>query len=980
MAFVAPLIVGAIGLTGTAALIGTAVIDAGLAIGAAYLARRLQPKPSTSAATAVQSTSLSLRAVSNESREIALGRCASAGSLKFWNTYGPNGADYLQLVIVLADHECDDDGLEKLYVDGVEKTLGPRIANGSVSGCPVSGFESNMWVEFHNGAWDQDADGDLVAHASGWTSDDRGRGVCYARVTMLYDASVFANGIPEFLFVFRGAKLYDWRADSSSGGSGAQRWGQPDTYAWTANPTVCLYNFHRGIFVGGSRLAGMGTPALALPLGSWTAAANACDEDVDLKAGGTEPRYRMGGLLQVTDRDNASIVKEILGTMAAELIDSGGVFRPLVGVAQATVLDLTDEDLVTDDSVEIVPKLSRAQLINSVYGSFTDPAQMFSSQPLPPRISPDDQETDGGYTLDTSYALDFVQSGTQGQRVLEILRRKGRLQLRLTGKFRSRLAVLEAGDWVSWTSSRYGWTGAVFEVLTSSLNRDLTTPVELREIATSAFAWSEAEDELDPADPAPVDAGGSSFSTVLGVSLTTVLFETDGGAQRPGLRITWTPVTDQTVTQLRLQYRKAGETEVLEKVILDPSTGQYSWAEGIQGETIYEARLEPVTVPARTVAWSGWAASGSTVTQIVEVAQLASAVPPGTITPEMLDEQTRFELALVTAADDVLGSVAQVEAEAREHRERTAESAINAVLQGMTNRALWHEEQVFRIAADRTLGRSVDAIFDDASDLIESARDAAQLSAQEAIRGLLQNHTNQAAIRVEQLTRQNAIESIAAQIEVIVAGYQAGDATTLAAITTEQIARADADGALAVQVNSVEAALADETTARSAAITAEAIARADADGTLAASIATVSTTVDGHTSSISTISSSVDGIRAQWAVVIDIDGNIVGSVKLDGSDDNSEFSVTADTFKVAFPGDPDGAAVPVFAIANVGGTPKVALRADMIVDGAITAQKLNVASLDTIAADVGEITAGVLRSSDSKFVIDLDAGTLVITT
>lgn len=977
MAFVAPLIVGAIGLTGTAALIGTAVIDAGLAVGAAYLARRLQPKASSSTSTAALSTSLSLRATSNESRELALGRCASAGSLKFWGTYGPNGADYLQLVMVLADHECDDDGLEKLYVDGVEHTLGTRISNGNVSGRPVSGFESNMWVEYHNGAWDQDADGDLVAHG-GWTEDDRGRGVCYVRVTLLYSASVFPNGIPEFLFIFRGAKLYDWRRDSSSGGSGAQRWGQPATYAWSANPTVCLYNFHRGIFVGGSRLAGMGTPDLALPLAAWTAGANACDEDVDLKAGGTEPRYRLGGVLSITDRDNGAVVKEILATMAADLIDSGGVFRPQVGVAQATVLDVTDEDLVADEGVEIVPKLSRAQLINAVYGSFTDPAQMFASQPLPPRISPDDQETDGDYALDTSYALDWVQSGTQGQRILEILRRKGRLQLRLTAKFRSRMAVLESGDWIGWSSPRYGWTGAVFEVMSGSMGRDLTVSLELRVISAGAFAWSEIDDELDPADPAPVDAGGSSFTTVQGIDLDTVLFETDGGAQRPGLRITWTPVTDQTVTQLRLQYRKAGETEALEKVILDPSAGQYGWAEGIQGDTIYEARLLPVTVPARTVAWSGWAASGSTVTQIVEVAQLASAVPPDTITAEMLDAQTRFELSLVTATDDVLGSVAQVDSQAREHRERTAESAIESILETQKNRALWRTEQIDRIAGDRTLGRTVDAIFDDTGDLLDAQRDAAQTSAEAVIRGLLLGNENKAAIKLEQLVRQSADESLAAQIEVVVAQFTEGNETLLAAITNEQIARANADSAIATQVSTVEAALASETAAISAAISEEQVARADADSALAAQITTVSTTVGDNNAAISELLSSVDGIKAQWAVVIDINGTVRGAVKLDATDETSDFTVTADTFKVAFPGESGGDAVPVFSIAMVGGEPKLALRADMLVDGAIVARMIDVAALSAITADIGEVTAGKLRSSDSKFVIDLDAKTLQI--
>jgi hypothetical protein len=53
--------------------------------------------------------------------------------------------------------------------------------------------------------------------------------------------------------------------------------------------------------------------------------------------------------------------------------------------------------------------------------------------------------------------------------------------------------------------------------------------------------------------------------------------------------------------------------------------------------------------------------------------------------------------------------------------------------------------------------------------------------------------------------------------------------------------------------------------------------------------------------------------------------------------------------------------VQVFAIGAVNGVAKLALRADMIVDGTILARHLSVASLSAITANVGTVTAGLIK-------------------
>lgn len=871
-----PIIGAVVSGASATAVIGQAVVGIGLSIGASYLARKLQAQPSTSATT-TQGMQLSLNYDPNGPRQWAFGTCASAGTLVYHNAYGPNGNDYLQLALKLADTTCDS--IVSLYVDGKSCSVSGSSADGNVTGSNVSNYSGNLWAQFHDGAWSQTADADLVAKSGGeWTSSFRGRGVCYLRTTAKYSADKFKNGRPNFVAVFKGAKLYDWRKDSTNGGSGSHRWDDESTWEWTANPAVILYNYMRGVKVNGNKVGGMNVPASALPVDVWTEAANVCDENVNLKAGGTEKRYRASGLIDLTG-EHATVVRDLLSSMAGSLVDAGGVWKLYAGAARSSVLTLTDADLLSEEPVTLSPRLSRSMLVNAVFGSYSDPSQNYQQTALPPRISPADETADGGSQLVENYGLPYVTSGTQGQRILEIFRRRGRYQRVISLTASAVAAVLEAGDWITLTSDRYGLDTVLFEVVQATSRRDMTTELELREVSNSIYAWTPASDELDPNNPKTVGAGGSSFTTVQNVVLANVTVAGSGTQQRPGLHVTWDAVTDATVVQLALEYRKVGDTTAQERTILDPTEGSYTWVDGVQGGIKYEVRLKPITAPVRGVAWTGWTqVPDNSNPQIVAVAELADAVPPDTITPDMLSAQARFELALTTAADDVLGSVA---------------------------------ERVLRLEEEST---------------------KAHLAALQAV---IDNHTNKTQISVERNERLTQDLALAQQI------------TTISA-----------------QINTnILAAIQDEQTAR-----------ATADGTLAQDIATAVTRLDGNEVAVVTLQESINGIEGRWGVAINANGQVVGIVQLDGAASGSTFTVVVDTFKVAKPGTTGGAAVPIFSIQNVNGVAKIALRGDMIADGTITAQKIVAGTLSALSANLGTVTAGLIRDPANTYYWDLTNG------
>lgn len=208
---------------------------------------------------------------------------------------------------------------------------------------------------------------------------------------------------------------------------------------------------------------------------------------------------------------------------------------------------------------------------------------------------------------------------------------------------------------------------------------------------------------------------------------------------------------------------------------------------------------------------------------------------------------------------------------------------------------------------------------------------------------------------------------------------------TQAANTVEQSTRVAADGVLSSSLTTVSASLATT----QAGLTTEITARANGDTANASAITTVATQANGNSASISTLQTSVNGISARWGVSINVSGQVIGLVQLDGSASGSVFTVVANKFIVAHP-TASGTLITPFVIGLVGGVSTVGISGNLVIDGSIIARhiaagqvdasKINVSSLSAIAANVGTVTAGVLQSADGNFVIDLNNKTITITT
>lgn len=630
--------------------IGNLLLKVGIGTGLGFLLNALAPKPEASKLASRQpgGVSLDIKLGSVVPRTIPFGRCSDSGHFVYWNLYGSKD-QFLQLVYVLGDTWLDS--LQHVYVDGKRKALIPTTnEGGAVATYLVEDFGSSIKVRWFDGRPGQAADTELTAHDSPngrWSANNKFVGMAYVSLTLEWHKDRFSAGQPEFNWVFYGARLYDWRKDSTNGGVGPHRWNDKTTWQYSNNPAVMRYNYCRGFFTNSQRIAGMGLPASTQILALYTAAANVCDEQVSTPEG-LEDRYKCS-LIVTDDQQHADVISMFDQCMAAGTLERQGQFAPLVGAAYSIVDTITDDDFVRGQRREFTAKRSRHDLVNAVFGQFLDPGEHWEMNDYP-------AITDAGYETEDGERLvrdrtDFraVISVHQAQRLATIVLNQSRYQGTAVGTVGFSKVWWQTGDWITWTSTKYGWTKK-FQIVRRQIQHDpRRVYVELQEVDNAIYT-SLTTVVLDTAPTSPTSTKATTVSG-FGVAAETI---NSGNKRVPALRFTYTPEDDPTVHAILVEYRRLGQT-TKGKVVRDdsPLDGSFQEHGSILPNVAYEARANLVTRPARTTTWTAW--TSTTTTDAREAY-------------EQLDDQLQQNLDILrnTGANtfsDVLSRVQSLEAE-----------------------------------------------------------------------------------------------------------------------------------------------------------------------------------------------------------------------------------------------------------------------------------------------------------------------------
>lgn len=612
-------------------VLGKALISIGLSLALSFVSSLFRPKPKQ-AEGGVQSQ---IQIGGDVPRSAIFGKQATAGHIVYVNTSGSSNA-VLEMVFAIGDSRHE--GVSRVWVNGKEAGL---TQPGADPYYVVDGFDGKLTLTFVPGTVDQSALASLVSSAnpSGrWSTDHTLTGIAYIVARLQYDEKVFPNGVPQLLFEMEGLRLYDPRFDSTNGGTGAQRWDDPTTWVYSENPAVQLYNYQRGIFLNGERVLGMGLPASDLNTASYVAAANICDESVSLAGGGTEPRYRCGFIVS-DGMQHSEVIDRFVEAMGGVIAERAGLYTVFAGVAQTSVVTITDGDLVLGRPRTFSAKKSRTERVNAVFGTYSNPDEQWKPVAFPAFTSDTFEADDGGERLAVNLDLAQVFSVTQAQRLAMIQRRLGRLQGTAEISLPFAYIRLEAGDWITWQSNRFGFT-KVWQVASARIEADQSIRLSLREIATSVFSWISGDDELEVVQPGITPDRPPLIGALGSFDAAPVTIDGDNGSADPAFRATWDPIEDETVTAVIIEYRIGGSGEPRQARSINRLGGFAVIADGIQPNTAYQARGTIETTPARATTWSDWLAFSTADVRVTED-ELDDAIKETLDKVDVVEQDTR---------------------------------------------------------------------------------------------------------------------------------------------------------------------------------------------------------------------------------------------------------------------------------------------------------------------------------------------------
>ncbi|MBB5700684.1 hypothetical protein FHS76_000527 [Ochrobactrum daejeonense] len=541
----------------------------------------------------------------NIPRSVILGTCATEGHHIYRNSYG-SGGRLIQDVFVLSSFRIT--AVPRVRYNGQWRDLVQQDADGYwlVPNEGTSGDDhDNVRVKFYYGTMDQQAEPTLINEArpaGRWTVNHRGAGVAYAIVfSELRKNGDGLTSPAKILFEVVGAPLYDWRKDSTMGGSGSHRWDDQSTWEYSDNPPVQIYNLERGFFNGTQRMVGKAVRAGRLPLAEYTQAANICDETMP----DGSKRYRAHAIAKDGPGANHDAnLTPILEAMCGSWVERVDGEFPIAGAPQAIVATVTDNDIKRGAPLRFSAKRKRTELINTVAASYISPDDFYETKDAATRIDADALAEDRE-TLASAIPYAAVTDVRQVDRLADIAIRGARYQasaeIVVHPKF---LDTIKEGRWVRWNSSKYG--DRTFQVLTRQLGgintdgaRDIS--IALQEISNGVFdptAYETNPPNIIVVPPPQYLAEVQNFDVI------PILVVADGQGELPGVRLLWDTIDDISVVGVDIEYWPASDpSQVFTKFVTWDVTN-VPIVEGLTSLTDWFVRTRLRVDNGRSVAWA----------------------------------------------------------------------------------------------------------------------------------------------------------------------------------------------------------------------------------------------------------------------------------------------------------------------------------------------------------------------------------------
>lgn len=344
-----------------------------------------------------------------------------------------------------------------------------------------------------------------------WGSDDRLTGCAYVRLRIKRTGntdeaqSPLASGLPgRVTIIGEGMPEYDPRFDSTRGGVGSHRVDDQSTWGPSSgNPIIQSLNVLLGWRINGKLSVGAGLPVKYLNLDSAITAANMCDEDIAMAAGGWQDRYRTAGAFS-TDDAPMEIVGALLAGCAGDLLDSDGALSFLIkaNTLATPAVELDDHDVLSAATWD--PMGGQTNLPNIISGSYTDPSSesLYQMVPYPSVSLPSEDGIERSAPVDFGVVEDPARAERLAKQTLQRMQYPGTF----SAEYGMKAMAAKVGSIVHQTYSPLGWIAKPFRVVRQKPSRSGRIALVLREEHEDIYAW-EAEDSasVQPAEPVRFD-------------------------------------------------------------------------------------------------------------------------------------------------------------------------------------------------------------------------------------------------------------------------------------------------------------------------------------------------------------------------------------------------------------------------------------------------------------------------------------------
>ena len=458
-------------------------------------------------------------------RSIIYGRCRVSGTIVYISTTGTKN-EYLHLVVALAGHEVE--AIDEIYFNDEEVPLTGNLPTGFYS-C-VALINKKRGVP--NDTADQDLIDATVNLTDGkWTSDHKLSGIAYLYVRLTWDAEKYPSGIPNISAVVRGKKVYDPRSPAN-----------PNAYS--ANAALCLRDYL-------TTSLGMGMTTAEMDDTAFGAAANICDENVEIKPVTTptpteENRYEANGVVSTSASPDENIGK-LLSAMGGLIAYTGGKIAPYAAAYRIPTVTFTEKHFVGPISVQT--RTSARDRVNSVKGVYLSEINNWQVTDFPTITDATYVSDDNGSVFFRDVVLPFTTSSSCAQRLAVIELRRAREEITFTARFRLEAMQVRAGDTVMITNAKLGWSSKVFEVMEWNFASGGNPPevfvdMTLRETDSSVYSWNVTDEiytagALNTTLPNPFTIAAPT-NLSLTADGTTQFIQLDGTVI-PRIRVAWTP-------------------------------------------------------------------------------------------------------------------------------------------------------------------------------------------------------------------------------------------------------------------------------------------------------------------------------------------------------------------------------------------------------------------------------------------------------